>query len=94
MPSTSPSPGFRLRCRRSARILTGNVVQVLSELDGVDVLFCGSRGYGPARQVLLGGVSSSSCVRHAARSSWYPAHSALVAAPRPATRVPSVLNQP
>jgi nucleotide-binding universal stress UspA family protein len=42
----------------TGRILTGNVVQVLSELDGVDVLFCGSRGYGPARQVLLGGVST------------------------------------
>jgi nucleotide-binding universal stress UspA family protein len=42
----------------TGRILTGNVVHVLSELEGVDVLFCGSRGYGPARQVLLGGVSS------------------------------------
>jgi nucleotide-binding universal stress UspA family protein len=42
----------------TGRILTGHVVDVLSELEGVDVLFCGSRGYGPARQVLLGGVSS------------------------------------
>jgi nucleotide-binding universal stress UspA family protein len=42
----------------TGRILTGNVVDVLSELEGVDVLFCGSRGYGPARQVLLGGVST------------------------------------
>jgi nucleotide-binding universal stress UspA family protein len=42
----------------SARILTGDVVQVLSDLDEVDVLFCGSRGYGPARRILLGGVSS------------------------------------
>jgi nucleotide-binding universal stress UspA family protein len=42
----------------TGRILTGNVVHVLSELEGVDVLFCGSRGYGPARQVLLGGVST------------------------------------
>jgi nucleotide-binding universal stress UspA family protein len=39
-------------------VLTGDVVHVLSELDEVDVLFCGSRGYGPARRVLLGGVSS------------------------------------
>ena len=39
-------------------ILTGNVVETLSELDDVDVLFCGSRGYGPARRVLLGGVST------------------------------------
>jgi nucleotide-binding universal stress UspA family protein len=42
----------------TGRILTGSVVDVLSELEDVDVLFCGSRGYGPARQVLLGGVSS------------------------------------
>jgi len=42
----------------TGRILTGNVVHVLSELDEVDVLFCGSRGYGPALRVLLGGVSS------------------------------------
>ena len=42
----------------TGRILTGNVVDVLAELDEVDVLFCGSRGYGPARRVLLGGVSS------------------------------------
>jgi nucleotide-binding universal stress UspA family protein len=26
--------------------------------DNVDVLVCGSRGYGPVRRVLLGGVSS------------------------------------
>jgi nucleotide-binding universal stress UspA family protein len=26
--------------------------------DDVDVLVCGSRGYGPVRRVLLGGVSS------------------------------------
>jgi len=31
---------------------------VLAGLDEVDVLFCGSRGYGPARRVLLGGVSA------------------------------------
>ena len=42
----------------TGRILTGDVVDVLSELDEVDVLFCGSRGYGPGRRVLLGGVSS------------------------------------
>jgi nucleotide-binding universal stress UspA family protein len=41
-------------------LLVGNVVDVLAELDAsdVDVLFCGSRGYGPVRRVLLGGVSS------------------------------------
>lgn len=41
----------------SGEILTGDVVEVLAELE-VDVLFCGSRGYGPVRRVLLGGVSS------------------------------------
>jgi nucleotide-binding universal stress UspA family protein len=39
-------------------IRTGNVVDTLADLDDVDVLFCGSRGYGPARRVLLGGVST------------------------------------
>lgn len=39
-------------------ILAGDVVETLSELVEVDVLFCGSRGYGPARRVLLGGVST------------------------------------
>jgi len=40
------------------RLLGGEVVEGLVELDDVDVLFCGSRGYGPARRVLLGGVST------------------------------------
>ena len=46
--------------RATGEILTGDVVVVLAELDldDVDVLFCGSRGYGPVRRVLLGGVSS------------------------------------
>jgi nucleotide-binding universal stress UspA family protein len=39
-------------------IRSGDVVATLSELDDVDVLFCGSRGYGPGRRVLLGGVST------------------------------------
>jgi nucleotide-binding universal stress UspA family protein len=39
-------------------IRSGEVVESLAELDDVDVLFCGSRGYGPARRVLLGGVSA------------------------------------
>jgi nucleotide-binding universal stress UspA family protein len=41
-------------------ILEGAVVESLAELgpDDVDMLVCGSRGYGPARRVLLGGVSS------------------------------------
>jgi nucleotide-binding universal stress UspA family protein len=48
------------------RLLTGDVVDTLAELDEVDVLFCGSRGYGPARRVLLGGVSTR-LVRRAKR---------------------------
>jgi len=48
------------------RLLVGDVVEALSELDEVDVLFCGSRGYGPARRVLLGGVSTR-LVRRAKR---------------------------
>ena len=40
------------------RILGGDVIEALGELSEVDVLFCGSRGYGPARRVLLGGVSA------------------------------------
>ncbi|MET0419884.1 MAG: universal stress protein, partial [Actinoplanes sp.] len=48
------------------RIATGDVVTTLADLDEVDVLFCGSRGYGPARRVLLGGVSAK-LVRRARR---------------------------
>lgn len=42
------------------RLLDGPVVDVLSELslDDLDLLVVGSRGYGPVRRVLLGGVSS------------------------------------
>lgn len=41
-------------------LLEGAVVDALAALgpDDVDLLFCGSRGYGPVRRVLLGGVSS------------------------------------
>jgi nucleotide-binding universal stress UspA family protein len=46
--------------RATGHVLTGDVVEVLADLDesAVDVMFCGSRGYGPVRRVLLGGVSS------------------------------------
>ncbi|WP_067500910.1 universal stress protein [Actinoplanes sp. TFC3] len=47
-------------------IRTGDVVDQLAELDEVDVLITGSRGYGPARRVLLGGVSTR-LVRRARR---------------------------
>ena len=41
-------------------VLEGAVVGSLAALgpDDVDMLVCGSRGYGPVRRVLLGGVSS------------------------------------
>jgi hypothetical protein len=41
-------------------LLEGAVVDSLAALgpDDVDLLVCGSRGYGPVRRVLLGGVSS------------------------------------
>jgi nucleotide-binding universal stress UspA family protein len=46
--------------RTSTRLLEGPVVDALADVrpDDVDLLVCGSRGYGPARRVLLGGVSS------------------------------------
>lgn len=44
----------------TGEVLTGDVVDTLAELgpEQVDVLLCGSRGYGPALRVLLGGVSA------------------------------------
>jgi len=44
----------------TGHLLSGNVVDVLADLDenDIDLLFCGSRGYGPALRVILGGVSS------------------------------------
>jgi nucleotide-binding universal stress UspA family protein len=49
----------------TGRLLPGPVVDALSDLsyDDCDMLVCGSRGYGPVRRVLLGGVSSR-VVRH------------------------------
>ena len=50
----------------TGEVLTGEVVDSLAALDDrdVDVLVCGSRGYGPLRRVLLGGVSAR-LIRHA-----------------------------
>lgn len=50
----------------TSRVLDGPVVDALVEIgdDTADLLVCGSRGYGPVRSVLLGGVSSR-VVRHA-----------------------------
>jgi nucleotide-binding universal stress UspA family protein len=51
--------GLPQEVQASGEVLTGDVVDVLSNLDDeVDALFCGSRGYGPVRRVLLGGVSA------------------------------------
>lgn len=49
-----------------SQLLDGPVVEALTELgpEQADFLVCGSRGYGPVRSVLLGGVSSR-VVRHA-----------------------------
>jgi nucleotide-binding universal stress UspA family protein len=49
----------------TGRLLPGPVVDALADLtyDDCDLLVCGSRGYGPVRRVLLGGVSSRD-VRH------------------------------
>lgn len=50
----------------STRLLEGPVVDALADLrpEDADLLVCGSRGYGPARRVLLGGVSAR-VLRHA-----------------------------
>jgi nucleotide-binding universal stress UspA family protein len=42
----------------TADLLVGDVIRLLSDLPGIDLLVCGSRAYGPVRRVLLGGVSS------------------------------------
>ena len=59
-------------------LLEGGVVESLAALgpDDVDLLVCGSRGYGPVRRVLLGGVSS-----RLIRSAELP----LTVVPRPTT---------
>ena len=50
-----------------ATLLTGDVAEALGALDDrdIDLLVCGSRGYGPVSRVLLGGVSAR-LIRHAA----------------------------
>ena len=53
-------------------LLEGDVVDALAALDEreCDLLVCGSRGYGPVRRVLLGGVSRQLIRRAACPSSW------------------------
>jgi nucleotide-binding universal stress UspA family protein len=52
----------------TGEVLSGDVVECLAALDDrdVDVLVTGSRGYGPVRRVLLGGVSARLIRRAAA----------------------------
>lgn len=52
--------GVPTELERRAVLLEGDVVDTLAGLgpDDIDVLFCGSRSYGPVRRVMLGGVSS------------------------------------
>ena len=46
------------RCRRTAEVLVNSPVTALEQFSNeVDLLVCGSRGYGPLGSVLLGGVS-------------------------------------
>ena len=62
----------------TGELLEGDVVDELASLDerDVDVLVCGSRGYGPVRRVLLGGV-----VRRLSRRAACP----LIVVPRGST---------
>jgi nucleotide-binding universal stress UspA family protein len=52
-------------------MLVGDPVSVLERqaAEGLDLLVLGSRGYGPVRRVLLGGVSDSVVRRSPSRSS-------------------------
>jgi nucleotide-binding universal stress UspA family protein len=64
----------------SSAVATGAAAAVLSELSReVDLLVCGSRGYGPIRSVLLGGVTHRLT---------RPAHCPVVVVPRGAAQAP------
>jgi nucleotide-binding universal stress UspA family protein len=53
--------GLPEEVRATGELLYGEVVDELSVVGerGVDLLVCGSRGYGPVRRVLLGTVSAA-----------------------------------
>jgi nucleotide-binding universal stress UspA family protein len=64
----------------SSAVAAGNAAEVLVEISReVDLLVCGSRGYGPVRSVLLGGVT-----HHVIRT----AHCPVVIVPRGAAHGP------
>jgi nucleotide-binding universal stress UspA family protein len=52
--------GLPPEVKATGQLLVGHVVDTLAELgpDDIDLLVCGSRGYGPALRVMLGGVST------------------------------------
>lgn len=52
--------GIPAEVAATGEVRTGDAVDVLAEIgpDQADLLVCGSRGYGPALRVLLGGVSA------------------------------------
>jgi nucleotide-binding universal stress UspA family protein len=64
--------------RGDVELVPGRPEQALAESSReVDLLVCGSRGYGPVRTVLLGGVSTSLAHRSAAPLIVVPREAAL-----------------
>jgi nucleotide-binding universal stress UspA family protein len=75
--------------RGSTELHTGDPAEVLSAMSThADLLLCGSRGYGPLRAVLLGGVSSALAYSCACPLVVVPrGHSAGLAGGSPASRM-------
>lgn len=59
-PTAGRSAGPTPAAPATGELLEGDVVDALATVDrrDADLLVCGSRGYGPVRRVLLGGVSA------------------------------------